>query len=266
MMKKKLSKKLVFITGGSEGIGKALASDCLKAGANVIILSRNPAKLENCIKELTPLKTDPSQIFVSRSCDVTDFNSTEETLQSLMNQFGVPDILMNVAGFAKPDFFDTQDLADIKDMIDLNYLGSAYTCKIVVSKMIERKSGFILNTSSMCGFLGLFGYAGYCASKFAVVGFSEALMRELKPFNIHVAVLCPPNTRTPGLLAENKNKPKEVLATEEKAKVVNPEDISGYTLHSLMKRKFMIIPTLDGRLAYYLNRISPKIMNLFISR
>lgn len=118
----------------------------------------------------------------------------------------------------------------------------------------------------MCGFLGLFGYTGYCASKFAVVGFSEALRREMKPHHIQVSVLCPPNTKTPGLESENKIKPKEVLETEEKAKVVGPDEVSKVTLRDFAKDKFMIVPTFDGSLAYYLNRFSPKIIDQFVKR
>jgi 3-dehydrosphinganine reductase len=131
---------------------------------------------------------------------------------------------------------------------------------------MKEKKGIILNTSSMAGFLGLFGYTAYCASKFAVVGFSEALRRELKPFGIQVSVLCPPNTKTPGLEKENKVKPKEILATEEKAKVVTAEEVSTATLKDLKKKKDMIIPTADGSLAYLLNRLSPKIIDQFIKR
>src|SRR6185437_4120522 len=124
----------------------------------------------------------------------------------------------------------------------------------------------IINTSSLAGFMGLFGYTGYCASKYAVVGFSQALLSELKPYGIAVSVLCPPNTKTPGLERENQFKPPEVLKMEEKAKVVTAEEVSQTLMKSLPKRKFWIIPTFDGSLALYLSRFAPKILDQFTKR
>ncbi len=261
-----LKDKTVFITGGSEGIGLAMAEDCVRSGAHVFIFSRNQTKLQQALSRLLKLPHDPNQIIEAYSCDVTDFNQTTKIIQDVITKHKAPDILLNVAGIAKPGFFQDQSIEDMRQMVDLNVFGIIHACKVIVPHMTKKKSGIILNTSSMCGFLGLFGYTAYCASKFAVVGFSEALKRELKPFGVQVSVLCPPNTRTPGLENENKSKPKEVLATEEKAKVVNPEDVSQATFKDLLRGKFMIVPTFDGSLAYYLNRVSPKILDQFVKR
>ncbi len=261
-----LNGKYVFITGGSEGIGLSMAEDCARSGAHVFIFSRNQEKLNQALSKIQSVRITSQQILEAHSCDVTDFNQTQNLFQQVISKYQAPDFLFNVAGHAKPGFFQEQSLEDMRQMVDLNLFGIIHACKAIVPYMIERKSGIILNTSSMCGFLGLFGYTAYCASKFAVVGFSEALKRELKPYGIQVSVLCPPNTRTPGLEVENKNKPKEVLATEEKAKVVDPEDVSQATFKDLLRGKFMIVPTFDGSLAYYLNRVSPKILDQFVKR
>jgi 3-dehydrosphinganine reductase len=259
-----LESQIVFIFGGSEGIGLSMAQDCAQSGAHVAIFSRSQNKLQQALKSLSPKNSN--QKLRTYSCDVTNLSESQMYIEKAIQDIGEPDILLNVAGYAKPGFFHEQSVEDMKKMMDLNLFGSIHTCKTIVPYMIKNKKGIILNTSSMCGFLGLFGYTGYCASKFAVVGFSEALRRELKPFGIQVSVLCPPNTRTPGLQEENKNKPQEVLATEEKAKVVDPEYVSRATFKDLFQKKFMIIPTFDGNLAYYLNRISPKIIDLFVKR
>lgn len=259
-----LEGQIVFIFGGSEGIGLSMAQDCARSGANIALFSRNQSKLNQALQSLSPKNSN--QNIKIYACDVTQPIDTQKCIEKAVQEIGEPDILLNVAGYAKPGFFHEQSVEEMKKMMDLNLFGSIHTCKAIVSYMIKKKKGIILNTSSMCGFLGLFGYTGYCASKFAIVGFSEALRRELKPYGIQVSVLCPPNTRTPGLQEENKNKPQEVLATEEKAKVVDPEDVSQATFKDLFRQKFMIIPTFDGSLAYYLNRISPKILDLFVKR
>lgn len=258
--------KYIIITGGSEGIGRALALDLVKLGADVSILSRSVQKLEQTHKEMEALRVSETQKLNYISCDVTQFETVKKTFDQLIFDHRVPDILMNVAGYAQPGYLHEQEIHHFDDMMNLNFFGVVHTCKAIAPYFMKEKKGIILNTSSMAGFLGLFGYTGYCASKFAVVGFSEALKRELKPFNVQVSVLCPPNTKTPGLEKENRVKPKEILETEEKAKVVSAEEVSKSTLNLLKKKTFMIIPTADGTLAYFLNRISPKIIDQFVKR
>jgi 3-dehydrosphinganine reductase len=258
--------KYVVITGGSEGIGRALALDLTKAGADVTILSRTIQKLEHTHKEMEALRVSPEQKLNYVICDVTQFETVKKVFDQLIFDHRVPDILMNVAGYAQPGYIHEQEIHHFDDMINLNLFGVVHTCKAIAPYFMKEKKGIILNTSSMAGFLGLFGYTAYCASKFAVVGFSEALRRELKPFNVQVSVLCPPNTKTPGLEKENRVKPKEILETEEKAKVATAEEVSLATLNALRKKKTMIIPTVDGSLAYLLNKISPKIIDQFVKR
>lgn len=256
-----LKNKLVFITGGSEGIGKEVAREFLKAGSKVIILSRSEEKLAAAFQELA----SPESLHTS-ALDVTDWNMTQEVIDSLIGRHGVPDFVINCAGSARPGYINELEVEHYRRMMDLNYFGILHVCKAVAPHLIKARKGHVVNTSSMAGFIGLFGYTGYCASKFAVVGFSEALRRELQPYGVNVSVLCPPNTRTPGLDEENKYKPAEVLKTEEKAKPVNPDYIARELMKSLKSGKFMIVPTFDGSLAYLLSRYSPSILHQFVKR
>jgi 3-dehydrosphinganine reductase len=93
-----------------------------------------------------------------------------------------------------------------KEMMKINYLGTVYCCKSVINSMKSRKFGRIAFVSSDCGQMGIFGYTAYCASKFALKGFAESLHMEVKPYNIQLIMSFPPDTLTPGLLVENKNK------------------------------------------------------------
>lgn len=265
-LKKFFKNKYVIITGGSEGIGRAIALDLVRCGADVTILSRSIQKLEQTHKEMEILRVSKEQKLNYAACDVTQFETVKKTFDDLIFDHRVPDFLMNVAGYAQPGYLHEQEIHHFDDMMNLNYFGIVHTCKAIAPYFMQEKKGALLNTSSMAGFLGIFGYTGYCASKFAVIGFSEALKRELKPYNIRVSVLCPPNTKTPGLEKENKVKPKEILETEEKAKVVSAEEVARATLKGLKNKKFMIIPTFDGKLAYCLNRISTRILDQFIKR
>lgn len=258
--------KLAFIVGGSEGIGFETARELVKSGAKVIIISRSNGKLENAQQELLKLRAGPAQTVASQSLDITDYDKTQSVLNALMKDYGVPDFLINSAGMARPGYLNELQIEYFQKMMDINYFGIVNVCKAVVPQMMTRMSGHIINVSSIAGFVGLFGYTGYCASKYAVVGFSEALMRELKPYNVDISVLCPPNTRTPGLAEENKYKPAEVLKTEEKAKPVDPDFVARELLKALPKKRFMIVPTFDGTMAYYLSRYVPSLLNQFVKR
>lgn len=253
--------KLAFITGGSEGIGLAVAKDMTRAGAKVVIISRNQSKLDSAVKEIG------SDLVTSLSLDVGKDGEVKSKLDTLMQKTGVPDFLINCAGFAHPGYITNVNTQAFREMMEVNYFGVVNTCKVVVDQMIKAgKKGQIINTSSLAGFMGLFGYTGYCASKYAVIGFSQALRAELKPYGISVSVLCPPNTKTPGLDRENLMKPPEVLKVEEKAKVVTAEEVSQVLLKSLSKNKFWIIPTFDGNLALILSRLAPAVLDQFIKR
>jgi 3-dehydrosphinganine reductase len=118
----------------------------------------------------------------------------------------------------------------------------------------------------MAGLTGVFGYTGYSATTFAVRGFSEALRRELRPFGIRVSVLCPPNTRTPGFVEENRYKPAEVLKAEEKVSTVDPDVVAAALLRQLPSNPFVITASLDSRLAVVLLHLAPWIVDRALRR
>jgi len=259
--------KLALVIGGSEGIGKAIAADLYSMGCNTIIASRSEEKLKSAGDEISRNSSPASkpQLIISQM-DVTDFESTNSKINALVEKHGVPDYVFLCAGFAHPGYIDQLPVEKFHQMMDVNYFGVVHATKALAPHMMKRRSGHIVNCSSIAGFIGLFGYTGYCASKFAVLGFSEALRRELEPYNVKVSVLCPPNTRTPGLEAENKVKPLEVLRTEEKVTVVDPEFVASYVLRETPKNRFLIIPTMDGKLAHYLSRFAPTVLSRFVKR
>ncbi len=262
----KFDEKFALITGGSEGIGKECAKELFKQGASVAILSRSAEKLEIARKEIELLRTKSEQKLETFTLDVTQFEDCQKVLAKILDSMGTPDYVINCAGYARPGYIDQLEMDHFRQMMDLNYFGIVHICKILAPVLANAKKGHIINTSSIAGFIGLFGYTGYCASKYAVVGFSEALRRELEPSKVKVSVLCPPNTRTPGLTEENKFKPKEVLAAEEKAKSVNPEEVAKALIKKLDRFDFMIVPTIDGGLAYLLSRFAPSLLHQFVKR
>ncbi len=131
---------------------------------------------------------------------------------------------------------------------------------------MKKKGGLIVNVSSIAGFIGVFGFTAYSASKFAVIGFSEALKSELKQHNISVSVLCPPDTDTPMLIKENKIKPAETAAISESAKIMSPEAVADELIKGMKKNKFMIIPGFDGKFTFLGKRLLPGIVEKIVDR
>ena len=134
------------------------------------------------------------------------------------------------------------------------------SCSVLVPHM-KAKGGVIVNVSSMLGFLGVFGYCDYSASKFAIVGFSECLKSELKKFNISVSVLCPPDTDTPGFVTENLTKPAETRAISASTKIMSSDAVAQELIEGIRKNTFMIIPGFRGKLTYFLKRHVPLIID-----
>ena len=252
--------KLAFIFGASEGIGAAVVKVLLQNGTKVVAFSRSERKL-SALKQIYP-----SDLLHTLSLDVTNYSQVKSGIGRATETFGTPFFIMNFAGAARPGFIETLTPEEIRQMMDLNFFGTYNVVQILSKALIQRREGHIVTCSSIAGFVGLSGYTGYCASKFAVMGFSESLRREWAPYKIRVSVLCPPNTKTPGLIEENKSKPAELLATEEKIKVLEPSAVADHLLKSLPSGTFQIVPSFDGKMANYINRLSPKIMDIFVKR
>ena len=249
--------KKIWLFGGTQGIGLAMANDISQVTDGLKIFARNEDRLAATGKKLG-----------SGTCqlDITDEATVKNKLEGLIKDEGCPDIVINCAGFSHPGYFTETPIKAMRSMMEVNYFGTVNVLKPVVPHMIKRRSGHLVTTSSLAGFMGLFGYSSYCATKFAVLGFSEALKRELAPFDLKVSVICPPGTQTPGFEEENKIKPAEVLEMEKSAKILTAEEVAQQSLQQIAKGKFMILPSFDSRMAFGLNRFFPAIIEQIVKR
>ncbi len=257
--------KLAVLTGASQGIGKALARELVSCRAGVVICARDEDKLRAAVSEIRERCRRPDQLVAHRVVDLVEYESTRRGMEAIVDQYGRPDFLINCAGFAHPGYVEQLAPAVFREMMEVNYLGTVHACKAALAHLKNGQS-HILNVASVAGFVGLFGNAGYCATKYAVIGFSEALRSELSPRRIKVSVLCPPNTRTPGLLRENRLKPAEVLAIEDRAALLEAADVASAALKALPKGHFLIHPNMRGRAAYFLSRFMPGLLRQLTKR
>jgi 3-dehydrosphinganine reductase len=257
--------KNVYVVGGSTGIGLSVAKIMADLGANLIIFSRKKEKLEAALKVITTHKKGDSQRLTYKQLDVSIYNDVKAAMEASVQEFGTPDVLINCAGRAIPNYFQRIPYDQFDQTMRINLYGMWNTTSVLVPHMMKRGEGYIVNTSSVTGFLGTFGYTDYSASKFAVIGFSEALKSELASHGIKVSVLCPPDTDTPGFQNENKTKPPETAAMSENLKLMHPDDVARSLIRGMMKGKFIILSNFMSRLTYFLKRVAPWIIQLFIN-
>ncbi len=257
---------LALVFGGSEGIGLAVAERLVTEGRQVVILSRSAAKLDVALARLRAAGAAGERA-QARAVDVTDADAVRTVVDELVVVLGVPDLVVTTAGYARPGYLEDLPADDVTGMIATNLLGTINVCRAVLPHLRARRGGTIVTTSSMAGLAGVFGYTVYSASKFGVIGFSEALRREVRPYGVRVLTLCPPNTLTPGFEEENRHKPPEVLAAEESVATLTPEAVADTLIRALRRRRgFLVIPGRDSRFAAVAIRHLPFVVDRALRR
>jgi 3-dehydrosphinganine reductase len=251
MAKRTFADKSVLITGGSSGIGLALARQLVVQGAHVCLLARDVQKLENARQQLETLRVNAQQRIAVLAADVSDNASLSPVLSNWIAADGVPDVLINSAGVARPGYFEELTEEIFRWMMDVNYHGTVNTIRCVLPGMIARKSGQIINFSSIAGVIGVFGYTAYGGSKYAVRGFSDALRAEMKPKGIRVSIVFPPDTDTPQLAWEDQFKPFETRSISGTAKPISADKVAAAVLKAAARGKYAIAPGFEAGYMYF---------------
>ena len=184
-----MDKKVALITGGSRGIGKKIAEKFARNGYNIVI---------NYVSEKTDvnkLESDLSQNgkveVLCIKCDVTDFNSCQEMVKKAVDKFGKIDVLINNAGITKDNLLMRMKEEDFDKVINVNLKGTFNMTKNVISYMMKKRSGRIVNISSVVGVSGNSGQANYAASKAGIIGFTKSVAKELASRNILANAVAP---------------------------------------------------------------------------
>jgi 3-dehydrosphinganine reductase len=252
------NKKVILVTGGSSGIGLAAAKQLAAGGGHVWLTARRRELLDSALKEVEAARRESSQICGIAVADVSDSGLAAGAVEAVTKSAGTPDVIINSAGITQPGYVQELSLDVFERLMQVNYLGTVYVTAAVLPAMLKRGSGHIINISSMAGYLGVFGYSAYGASKFAVAGYSEVLRAEMKPHGIRVSVAFPPDTDTPQLAYEEPFKPAETKAISGNAKALSADTVAKAILQQAGKGHFMIFPGSDSRLFYLMSSKLPK--------
>jgi NADP-dependent 3-hydroxy acid dehydrogenase YdfG len=220
-MSKKLQGKVALITGSSSGIGRASALALAEEGANLVLTARRHERLADLEVEIRKAGGQA----ISIVGDSREEETARKTVEVALSTFSTLDILINNVGIGfYKNIIDTSP-AEYDEMMDTNVRSTFLFTRYVVPQMIKQGSGTILMISSMAGIYGFGGQAVYCASKFAEIGFTQSLDKELRPYGIKVGAICPGGTKTE--FALGKGRTVESVA---QSGMLAPEDVAGAVL------------------------------------
>ena len=225
-----LQGKVALVTGAGKGIGRAVALALAAEGVNVGLLARTDSDLQSLAAEIATHGVKTCSVVA----DVADRAAMEAAAAQIAQELGPVDILINNAGIGHFAKFLEMEPAQWEHIIQVNLMGTYYATRAVLPSMIARQTGDIINISSTSGLRASAGSSAYSASKFAVMGLTEALMQEVRKHNIRVSVLTPSTVATP-LALDNK------LTDGNPEKVMQPEDLAEFMVSQLKLNRRIFI-------------------------
>lgn len=228
----------VIITGGSSGIGLALAHLYADRGARISLLARTASVLEAAQTELS--KGRDADTIRIESADVADTDQTEAAIRRCEDAFGPCDILITCAGIVEPGLFEASSPEAFERQLQTNLFGSIHAVRAVYAGMKERRSGRIMLVSSGAGLIGIYGYTAYSASKFALHGFAEALRSEAKPHGVKISVCFPHDTETPQFTRELEHRPLEAEVIMGRVAPWRPDAVASRIARAIDKGDFEV--------------------------
>ncbi len=233
---KRLSGRIAFITGGARGIGLGIAKRFVEEGGRVALADINEEEARNAASEI-------GDNAIGIACDVANVDSVANAVEEAVRRFEKIDIAVNCAGYSKivPIEQTTDELWN--RTISINLTGAFHVCRAIIPQMKERRWGRIINLSSQSGKKGNSAYAAYCASKFGVIGLTQALSQELAEDGITVNAICP------GVVFTEMWGPEQVNAYASKRNM-RPEDVKDYLVGKIPMKRAATIEDVAGVAAF----------------
>jgi short-subunit dehydrogenase len=243
--------KVVVITGGSDGIGKALIEALIPLGAKVATCGRSHDKLYT-------LQLEYSRVMLHAvACDVSNESECRKFIESTIDTFGRIDVLINNAGISMRALFVDCDTEVTRRVMEINFLGAVYCTKYALPTLLENQ-GTVVGISSTAGYRGLPGRTAYSASKFALQGWLEALRTELLYSGVHVMWVCPgftaSNIRMAALDAHARTKGESVL---DEGTLMSAAECAHHIIRAISRRRRTVVLTFLGKVTVLINKVAP---------
>ncbi|WP_291782922.1 SDR family oxidoreductase [Cecembia sp.] len=249
--------KVVVITGATSGIGEACAFVFGREGAKIAITGRNQDKLQITIKKLGDAGIEALGVLADAASD----HDNKKMSESIIERFGKIDVLVNNAGISMRALFEDLDMEVFHKVMDTNFWGTVYATKYCLPEILK-SHGTIVGVSSINGYRGTPARTAYTASKYAMNGFFESLRTEVMQRGVHVLVACPgftaSNIRNNALTADGTTQGE---SPRDEGEMMSSEEVAEAILKAILKRKRDIVLTRQGKLAVFLNKWIPGIMD-----
>lgn len=255
------SGKKILITGGSAGIGRAIALAMAKDGASVVVCARGREALDAVVAELRAAGP-VGATYGAVSADVADPVQVRAATTQALQILGGLDVLVCNSGYAQAGEVATLPDAAWRRLMDVNFFGHVHVVRALLDHFKAQGRGDIVLVSSMLAVLSVYGYAAYSASKFAITGFAQALRQELGLHGVRVKLFLPPTTDTPGLARENQDKPplcKEMETGSALNATHPPEKVAAAFLAWLPSKRFFGYATWDSWLQFFMAHHFPEL-------
>jgi len=250
-----LKGKTAVVTGASSGIGRAAAVELARRGANLFLAARST-------EELTAVAEECRRFGVRAEPMTTDVTKREDCAR-LAAAAGSVDVLVNNAGFGVFDPIETAKAEDLESMMNTNYFGAVNCTKAILPGMLARRSGTIVNVGSIAGLMGYARMGGYCATKFALVGFTEALRDEVIGRGVRVALICPGTTETRFFVTADR---KKIPGASRLMPSARPEQVARAIANAAEDGAYRRVMPLLGAVFIKFKEITPRLAHAMFRR
>lgn len=227
-----LTDKVVIVTGAGRGIGRAIAQTFAREHARIVLASRTKSELEKVSDEVNM----HGGVALVVPTDVTREDQVKKMVETTIHTFGRVDVLVNNAGIGLSSKVVDMKPEDLRSVFDVNLFGVFFATKAVLPQMIKQQDGVIVNISSLAGRNAFVGGAGYCATKWALIGFSRCLMLEIREYNIRVITICPGSVDT-----------SFSHSVSRKTNILLPEDVAETILAAVKMPQRAMVSEIDIR-------------------
>ncbi len=249
----------IILTGASSGIGWALAEALAKFRTRLILAARSRDKLEQLARQV---EKQANEVRVAPT-DVADAGQRQRLVDEAVSAFGGIDLLINNAGVGASGHFRDATEACLRQVFEINFFGATELTRLALPHLEQGKEPMIVNVSSIIGRRAVPGYGEYCASKFALCGWSEALRAELAPRGIHVLLVCPGLIDTPF----RDNMIEDRLASRfSRGKSMSARHCAGIVVKAMRARRNEVVITAGGKLLLWANRLFPRLVDALVLR